>query len=271
MLKISVVIAIYNKSKVNDFNLALKSIVKQTYLPYEIIIVYDGLGCEIFYDVVTFFKKNNDKIKFNEIQVEKNVGPGFARNIGIEKASGNLIAIMDSDDYSIQNRFELQINAFKLNDVDLVGGQIDEYSDNFNTFLQSRKVPLTSEEIRKYFKYRNTINNVTVMIKKSVFDFLGGYPNLNFGEDYVLWAKLLDKNYKVINLNYTLVNVRTENNFLFKRFNLRNLKNNVLLSIYLCKSNSVGLVFSILRLFKFIFFMFLPFKLKQIIFKKIIR
>lgn len=127
---------------------------------------------------------------------------------------------MDADDFSVANRFELQINKFKQYNVDIIGGQIDEYDESLRFYLNTRKVPLNNPSIKKTIKYRNNINNVTVMIKKKTFESLGGFPDLYFGEDYILWLLAIEKNYQIINLEETLVIVRTNQDFVNKRLGL---------------------------------------------------
>ena len=58
----------------------------------------------------------------------KNIGIGAARNYAINRCTGDLIAIMDADDISRPNRFELQYNFMNC-DVDYLGGQIEEFNE----------------------------------------------------------------------------------------------------------------------------------------------
>jgi glycosyltransferase involved in cell wall biosynthesis len=271
MFEISVIIAVYSKTKIDEYNEALLSIVNQTYLPKEIIIVYDGPGCNFLLTTTQSFISNYKNIYFNQIFLEKNIGPGLARNRGVSMARYELIAIMDSDDYSYKNRFELQIEEFKKNNIDLVGGQIDEYNELLDTFLQTRQVPEKFSDIRKNLKFYSTINNVTILIKKEVFIKIGGYDGITFGEDYVMWAKLISNDFKAVNLPVSLVKVRTGFSFMIRRYSIKNFKNNIKLSIRLSKYKSIGFTFSILRLLKFSLFMFLPDWVKKLIFIKYIR
>jgi len=271
MYEISVIIAVYNKTNKNEFKEAISSVINQTYLPQEIIVVYDGNGCDDLIEVTQYFKLNCNQILFNEVFLNKNSGPGVARNHGVKIANYNLIAIMDSDDYSYNNRFELQINEFKKGEADLVGGQIDEYNENLDLFLQTRLVPEKYIDIKKNLKYNTTINNVTIIIKKEVFMKIGGYDSINFGEDYIMWAKFIDNGFIATNLSTSLVKVRTGYSFLNRRYSINNLTNNIKLSIRLSKYKSVGIYYSFFRLLKFILFMILPISLKKHIFKKIIR
>jgi amylovoran biosynthesis glycosyltransferase AmsE len=175
---------------------------------------------------------------------------------------------MDADDLSISNRFQLQIDHFLETDNDIIGGQIEEYNESLSKFINKREVPTNFEEIKKSMKYRNTINNVTVMMKKDVFNKLGGYPNLYFGEDYLLWLKAIENNFKLSNLSDTLVLVRTNRNFVVKRLGFKNFRNNLHLCKYLYKYKSVGFFFTFYRIVKVSIMTILPIPIKKIIFLK---
>ena len=62
---------------------------------------------------------------------EQNIGLGGALRIAVENAQYKYLARMDSDDISLPNRFELQMNEFKKDDnLSLVGGMITEFCRN---------------------------------------------------------------------------------------------------------------------------------------------
>lgn len=271
MYNISVVMAVYAGTRVDDYNLSLLSVIGQSYLPKEVVVVYDGEGCEQHSRVTKLHANLNSLIEFSELFLPNNVGPGLARNYGVRVAKCELISIMDSDDLSCFNRFELQISAFKRGDFDLVGGQIEEYDDDLDRFLQMRSTPVDTVSIKKDLRYRSSINNVTVMIKRDVFLKLGGYANIRFGEDYVLWALFFDNKYVAINLPDTLVKVRTGKSFMLRRYGFRNFINNLRLASFLSKTEAVGCFYALLRLIKFSLFMILPEWLKIVVFRRCIR
>ncbi len=90
MPEVSVIIPLYNKGP--HIARALKSVLNQTFQSFEIIVIDDG-STDDGADVVRSF--NNDRIWL--IQQEK-LGVASARNVGIEKAHAELIALLDADD-----------------------------------------------------------------------------------------------------------------------------------------------------------------------------
>ena len=96
-LKYSVLMSVYHKENPDYFRDSIKSMLKQTIKPDEIIIVKDGkLTKEL--DAVLDEFQNNEIIKV--IALEVNKGLGEALNIGIQNCRNEIIARMDTDDLS---------------------------------------------------------------------------------------------------------------------------------------------------------------------------
>lgn len=220
----TVVLAIYNGTKVQELNFCLDSINNQTLLPNEIIIVVDGI---VSVDLNCFLDGYSSKVEIKILKLESNVGPGAARNAALEHIQTEFLAIMDSDDVCVEDRFESQVYMFKLFPfLDVVGGRIIEfYNDDINMiYSYDRKIFFNHEDI---FRSRNSVipvNNVTAMIRTKSIKAVGGYPSLRFGEDYVLWLHMLSKGYKFANLDKVLVKVRLGEDFYERRTGLVILK-----------------------------------------------
>ena len=93
MYKISIIIPTYNSEKYIEK--VLNSILTQNYSNYEIIIVNDG-STDNTLKILEEKYLNNNCIKLITIS---NSGPGIARKIGFENASGDLLFFIDSDDF----------------------------------------------------------------------------------------------------------------------------------------------------------------------------
>ncbi len=103
---ISVVIPTYNRSRTIEY--CVKSILEQTLLPNEIIII-DDASTDNTESVITSL--NNNLIKF--IKLDKNAGAQAARNIGIKNSKSKWIAFLDSDDKWEKNKLELQFKELE--------------------------------------------------------------------------------------------------------------------------------------------------------------
>lgn len=225
----SVLMPVYYKENPDYFKVALESIVQQTLMPNEIVIVKDGpLTPEL--DVVIDKYVATYPQLFNIVALDQNFGQGKARNAGLQACKYNIVALMDSDDIARKDRFEIQINYMKQNpDVDVVGSFITEFENNSEIIESTKAVPITHEEIYKFGKWRSPMNNMTVVYKKDKVFEVGAYNSFNFGEDYFLFAKMLMKGCKFHNFEECLVNARAGSRMLAKRVGWNKIKQEFLL------------------------------------------
>ena len=111
--KLSIVVPVYNTEKY--LKRCMDSIINQTLKEIEIIIIDDGSKeeCALLCDELS---KTDSRIK---VVHKQNGGLGFARNSGIEVATGEYIGFVDSDDYIEPQMYESLYNAAKKNDADI--------------------------------------------------------------------------------------------------------------------------------------------------------
>ena len=115
MPKISIIVPVYNVEKY--IAKCLKSLTLQTLQGIEIIIVNDGSLDRSIDIIEKYVKENPTKIKYYE---KKNGGLSTARNYGLEYATGEYIAFLDSDDYVEINMYEEMYNLAKKENADMV-------------------------------------------------------------------------------------------------------------------------------------------------------
>lgn len=204
----SIAMSVYHKNNAAFFNRALQSITEQqTIMPSEIVLVCDGpLNSEL--DAVIDTYKTRYPI-FNIIRLPQNKGLGNALKLAVENASNELIARMDSDDVSVADRFEQQLDFFSNHpEIDIVGGDITEFIREEENVVGKRAVPKTDSEIKEYMKKRAAFNHVTVMYKKTAVQAAGGYQDWFWNEDYYLWIRMQLNKAVFANTGTVLVNVR---------------------------------------------------------------
>lgn len=220
-MKFSVCICVYEKDNRKYFQEALESIVHQSLLPHQIVLVVDGpIGNDLKEVINTFHKKilATTSIELTPIYLKENVGHGEARKISINNAKYNLVALMDADDLSVFHRFEKQIEIFKKNkSVSIVGGQIMEISHDTKKEISIRSVPVEDSEIKKYLKTRCPFNQVSVMMKKSDVIMAGNYIDFYHNEDYYLWVRMYLQGFQFYNIPEVLVLVRINEEFYNRR------------------------------------------------------
>lgn len=120
---VSVIIPVFNAEE--TIGKTLESICKQTYKNIEIIAINDGS----FDKSLNILKEYEKKCNMTIVSIE-NSGVSTARNIGIDKAKGEFITFVDSDDIIDEKMIEKMVNSLQYNDAKLAicGMKISYYS-----------------------------------------------------------------------------------------------------------------------------------------------
>ena len=214
-MEFSVLITVYEKEKPYNLRKSLLSSYRQTIKPTEIVLVCDGILTQDLYNEIEDIKNLIPILKV--YQLSTNVGSGPASCFGVEKCNTDIIARMDSDDYSEKTRFEKQIKAFEENpNLIMVGTNILEKNTEFTAF---KTVPEKTEEIREYSKFRNPFNNPSSMMKKEYILKVGNYRKFRYLEDYDLTMRLIHDNptKDFLNIQEPLVIMQTNNSSYLRR------------------------------------------------------
>ena len=109
-LLVSTIIPVHNRAQLLPE--AVASVIAQTYRPIEIVIADDGSSDrtpEVCQQLVA------DHPEIVRVVRQANAGPGAARNMGLEVATGEFIQYLDSDDLLVPQKFERQVAAIKGN------------------------------------------------------------------------------------------------------------------------------------------------------------
>ena len=122
---ISVIVAVYNSEKY--LRQCLDSILAQSYGGFELICVDDG-STDSSADILSEYAGLDRRISVYHKENE-GLGAASARNLGLDKATGDFVIILDSDDFFEESMFERALKKAEDNDADIVvfGGY--EYDD----------------------------------------------------------------------------------------------------------------------------------------------
>lgn len=222
MINFSVLISVYFKDNPDFLEQALNSIINQTLIPSEIIIVQDGEIPNVLNQVIEKFKLNFPVRVLRNI---KNEGLGKALNYGLKFCSFDLIARMDADDISSPIRFEKQIEVLLKNpDIDIVGSIVEEFNVIPGDIQRLKLVPEHHFEILRYAKSRNPLNHPSVLFRKSKVLEVGSYEDVLFFEDYHLWCKMLMNGSTFYNIQQPLLYFRVGNDMIGRRHGFTYLK-----------------------------------------------
>ena len=126
MLKLSIIVPVYNVEP--HIRPCIESIFNQGLdeKDYEVIIVNDGSTDKSMEMITDIISQHNNIIIINQ----ENQGLSMARNNGIEKASGEYIQFVDSDDLLIDNSLPYLLNQALASKADLVIADFIKKSDN---------------------------------------------------------------------------------------------------------------------------------------------
>ena len=100
----------------------IKSVIKQTYSNWELILVDDASSDQTITKAKTWVEIDN-RIKL--FCLPDNKGVAEARNLGTKMAKGNYIAFLDADDLWKESKLELQINSLNTNKADICFGSYE--------------------------------------------------------------------------------------------------------------------------------------------------
>lgn len=153
---ISVVIPVYNREKtiVNSVN----NVLQQSYSDIEVIVVDDG-STDNTASLVKAIADTRVKYYYQE-----NSGACVARNYGISKAKGELIAFQDSDDFWTKDKLEKQLSSLVLQGADIVFCQMSEAGKTFPKTIDEGFIHFST-----FFKSCNVIGTQTLLGKKECF------------------------------------------------------------------------------------------------------
>lgn len=195
---ISVVIPTYNRAHL--IKECIQSVLEQTFLPYEIIIV-DDFSTDNTKDVVNSF--NSPLIKFVKNQRKK--GANGARNTGILMAKGEYIAFQDSDDLFFNNKLELQLDIMRNNRK--IGLCFCSLKKENGGLLSRSIVPnkkIETDRIADLLKLHNWISTQTIMVRSELAKEIQFNETLKRFQDWDFVLRF-SKKFKIFHLDEPLV------------------------------------------------------------------
>lgn len=199
--KVSVIICTYNRAEY--LPVAIKSVLAQTFNDYEIIIVDDASN-DNTENLVKPYMVEKSNIKY--YKNEQNLGISKSRNKAVNLATGEYIAMLDSDDYwTDKNKLQKQTDILeKDSSIGLVGSSILTVRKN-KSKIKEIFYNTNDKDIRENILVKNQFAQSSILFRKNIFTEVGGYnENYEVAEDLDLWLRI-GKKYKFANLKETTV------------------------------------------------------------------
>ena len=203
MEKVSVIIPVHNSSEYIEE--CITSVVNQTYKNIEIIVVDDNSSD----NSLSIIKSIKDK-RIKVVKLNKNSGVAIARNKGIDKATGNYICFLDSDDYWYLDKLEKQVKFMEDND----------YAFIYSNYLYLKGNHTHIAKVPKEISYKKALGNTTIFTstvmlnmkklkKKDIY-----MPLVIRGQDSLCWWNILSTGIIAYGMNDVLSVYRVRENSL---------------------------------------------------------
>jgi glycosyltransferase involved in cell wall biosynthesis len=189
----SVIIPVYNRP--DEVDELLRSLTLQSRTNFEVIIVEDGstVPCKGVADTyvrlldITYYAKPNS-------------GPGQSRNYGAERSRGDYLIILDSDCILPEDYFKSIEHELQTLPVDAFGGS-DRAHESFTPIQKAINYSMTSffttggirggkKQMDKFYP-----RSFNMGIRKAVYQALGGFSDMRFGEDIDFSSRIFQNGY----------------------------------------------------------------------------
>jgi len=220
----SVLLSIYAGADPAHLRESVGSMMRQSVLPGDFVLVCDGPLTAALEACVAEFQAQWPGV-MQVVRLPENVGIGAAANAGLPYCREEIIVKMDADDISLPDRCARQLACFAADpSLAIVGGDIEEFSEEDGRVLSVRSVPRTHEEILRFARRRAPFNNQTIAYKKQAALAAGGYADLRRCEDYEFTVRLLQNGARACNLPVVLVRYRLGQDHFRRRKSWENTK-----------------------------------------------
>ena len=179
---VSIVLPTYNRCRL--VCRAIDSVLNQSYVAYELIVVDDG-STDATGDRLASYGDRVTVIK------QANRGVSAARNTGIQAASGEFIALLDSDDVWLPQKLERQIAFFRANPNTMICQTEEIWIRKGVRVNPGKRHKKHSGMIFEKTLPLCLVSPSAVMMRKSLFDEVGLFDeSLPACEDYDLWLRI---------------------------------------------------------------------------------
>lgn len=193
-MKLSIITVVYNGA--DTIEQTIRSVISQEYENVEYIVI-DGASTDNTMEIVN---KYRDKIA--HIISEPDNGIYAAMNKGIKLATGEIVGIINSDDWYEADVFEMVNRAFQTENADIVYGDL-------RLVYRDGSIAMYSKSGLEKMCFEMSVPHPTVFVKKKIYDMYGAFSlNYKIASDYDLMLRLYLEGVKFYKINTVLANFR---------------------------------------------------------------
>lgn len=202
---VSVVIPAYNAE--NFIENSINSVLQQTYIDFELIVIND-CSKDRTANIVSELAKKDERIIF--LQNKINHGVSFTQNLGISKARGKWIAFLDCDDLWEANKLEKQMALIKAHPdavLTYTASSFIDYEGRPYSYIMAAEPEMTYKKLLK----RNLLSCSSVIVRKDVISRIKMADD-KMHEDYSAWLLILRETKCAYGINEPLLIYRISQN-----------------------------------------------------------
>ena len=189
--KVSVIIPTYNVQAYIEQ--AIQSALDQTVQNIEIIVT-DDASTDNTVQIIKSMKDPRIHLTINK----NNFGPSYSRNLAIQKATGEWIALLDGDDWWEKNRLERILDVAEVHQADLVADDIQNYKEGAknpwnSTYLEDRDFIFHDSFVSAVEMIQYDFGPLKPLFRRDFLARKGLHYNeeITYGEDFVLLLECL--------------------------------------------------------------------------------
>lgn len=205
---VSILVPVYNASRY--LRECVSSLTGQTYADLQIVLINDG-STDDSWNIMQELAKQDHRL---EVYSQPNCGVAATRNRLLERARGEFVLFVDSDDWIERDTVEILMQEQKKEDYDIVMYQLSKHKTDDCRY--------TKEEAIKKFLEHTTFRGSLCdkLIKRDLFEGLRIDETVSYGEDALLVWQVLQRIDKMLFIGKTFYHYRVNKNSLSRqRFN----------------------------------------------------
>jgi glycosyltransferase involved in cell wall biosynthesis len=201
---VSVVMPNYNASEYVQET--IESVLQQTFVDFEFLVIDDG-STDDSVDIIQRYSQQDSRIK---LFTQSNQGVSITRNNGIQKASGEFIAFLDSDDIWLPDTLATHVQHLTANpSLGLSFGRVEFMSSDSKPTGKYSNSRLRNLKPKHLYEENHPITPSNAVIRRAVLEQIGGFDkDLGCFADAELFLRVICHGWKIEGLNQVLVYYR---------------------------------------------------------------
>ncbi len=205
MCKISVIMSTYREPE-QYIRLSVQSILDQTFSDFELIAVIDDPENAPMEQLLNEYRTMDSRVII--LKNERNLGLVGSLNRALAVAHGEFVARMDSDDIAAPDRFEKELRYLDEHRLDFVGSPVHRMNEHGDILPALDARHYEPSVIMQSLRIADCVPHPTWLLKREVYEALGGYRDMPRCEDYDFLLRALKSGYRIGLCDDCLLNYR---------------------------------------------------------------